>query len=1827
MDHVFVHRPQPPGRGGGGGVGLALRADQARRSARALHSSGTWSYHGALPALRRQPVYAKCLHTRLHRSQFAGCPLTLRNSTAFSGQQQLAWLPPRTSCCRAIRKRALPSDHEDKEDGVWQRFVDSFAWAVREVQLRVAGLLALVTEQLGRPRVRRPAKATAALAALAFGFLLLIGPIRSGAIACVETQVLPRLEQGVTHALARKLSLGPVKGLTPWSIHLGETSLGPGREEFTSVRAQNVKLQLLPIASLQRGCLTFGAELNEAHVVARQASNFSWVGVPEATPSMGYPPAPALAPSTSTSGKPFEPPVTVQKVTITDSVLDIVAHHDPIPRRLRHVNGFVRMSRRFDHYYVDVAGRAISRNVGQEVALIRSMDGGDIRVVCDAQPFAERWTTNIQFDNFHTPLAERIVDLPFDVTDGRVSGKLLLSGGKGDTCPAYGGRLWLQGVAFHIDESPSSFTDMDLELLFQGSKMHFIYAAGKYGAVNLTGSGDMDLTPKTGEYRIVGMADPVEVNALMDTFGVLPPPYPVAGHVKGVVQVTGPVEKPKFTGTAAACAESPKSGPQAPISYASQLLGATLGSVLTYDRVPFTSAGAVYTLNTKTDMMLLHSVEANLVGGGTLAGSGTMHVGPKAEKDPNAVNVLIRGRDLATDAILRRYVSPQIELPPDLLGRTLADVSMTGYLLKPTIDVAWQAPNAEGPLNGARGHINITPEALGVTSKASSFDLKGTLHTSFPPLDPAVLRMRGDQARAILLNRRPKIEACDLDVRFNDFDVLPLAMSSPPQLLPDMQAVKLKLSGRATFTGSVPTLDFLTGGSPLAEKRGVPGSPYIAESMALLPVPPTPTKKRLSLNTALQGKLSLSGVKINQLSIAPELSGTLSIAPDRVKLTARGRPDEHLLLDLMDAGEQPIARSAQSRLTGVDPIIGKSGSFSLRKGQMRTDVKHSSRGTQVSLNSLPLNELELGALRGMIEQATVELDYMRQTGDGNITVLRPRFSGLQGTEMQTGFKWSGDTVTVQQVLFQQESQYELTGEYTLPAGATTDQAIWKMRLAVPEAEVAEMLPLVSLLSTSSDNAAQATRSKEVFLEGIRSMGVVGPSLSDQISQTREQIKSEGAILDVLEGGSEDSAKVGATAVLPGLQDLRGKWQGAVEVSGGGGLGDKFVFLVRGRDWEWGSHRLQDLLADGRYTTHSGLELKKFRLDVDEASITMEGNLLGPKQDANFAVMDFPLRFGRQVLASVPQKARQVLPPAMLQQFNTSLDSTAMSAQSLPEVSGALFVKGHLGGSVQSPQCTVDVRVLDGVINAIPLQFAQANATLAPSGVLSFDGQLVPALTQGGHVKFNGNLPLPRDTGILSSYGSAKPAASAISIDASVKDSGMALIGAIAPNVQWQQGGADINMKVRGTLQKPVVDGSAVITRAGIVSDIFPKPLVNVNAAIQLVQNKLRIESLDVKTGHHGRISVKGDLPLFKKDASKGISVNLNRVEVRVKNAYSGHIDSTVTVTGALAKPEVGGKIRLSRGVAFLSANDRPATTEQEATSTGTAAESSGLLVLKNTPRVEEQQPPAVPIVLKDLRLVLGPKMRVMYPFVVNFAAEGQLQLAGALDPVNIRPSGVIRFDSGDVNLVAAQMRLQRDHPNRAIFVPEQGLDPVLDVQLIGSDVRMRIEGRASTWPDHVVLTDLSGSGEALQTSEVARFLESQLQESLLAADGQLAFSSLATSTIKALLPKIETQGQLGQARWRLVSAPSIPNLLSDPISTTDGLQGLSQLSLGTDIEVQFGDRLHASVSRKLQESGLMSTQWSLLYQLNNKCRIKLSGASPLDNTLSVEYSAAPQSSS
>lgn len=65
--------------------------------------------------------------------------------------------------------------------------------------------------------------------------------------------------------------------------------------------------------------------------------------------------------------------------------------------------------------------------------------------------------------------------------------------------------------------------------------------------------------------------------------------------------------------------------------------------------------------------------------------------------------------------------------------------------------------------------------------------------------------------------------------------------------------------------------------------------------------------------------------------------------------------------------------------------------------------------------------------------------------------------------------------------------------------------------------------------------------------------------------------------------------------------------------------------------------------------------------------------------------------------------------------------------------------------------------------------------------------------------------------------------------------------------------------------------------------------------------------------------------------------------------------------------------------------------------------------------------PNIEICLNDLKLVLGPELKIVYPLILNFAVSGELELNGLAHPKWIKPRGILAFENGEVDLVATQV--------------------------------------------------------------------------------------------------------------------------------------------------------------------------------------------------------------
>ncbi|KAM5566269.1 protein TIC236, chloroplastic [Rosa sericea] len=1559
-------------------------------------------------------------------------------------------------------------------------------------------------------------------------------------------------------------------------------------------------------------------------------------------------------------------PVTLDSVQFKGGTLMLLAYGDREPREMENVNGHVKFQNHYGRVHVQVNG-----NCKMWRSDIMSEDGGWLSADVFVDIVEQKWHANLKVANLFAPLFERILEIPLMWSKGRATGEVHLCMSRGESFPNLHGQLDVTGLAFQTIDAPSSFSDISASLCFRGQRIFLHNASGWFGDVPLEASGDFGIHPEEGEFHLMCQVSCVEVNALMKTFKMKPLMFPLAGSVTAVFNCQGPLDAPIFVGSGMVSRRMSQSVSDFPPSAASEavLKSKEAGAVAAFDRVPFSCVSANFTFNTDSCVADLYGIRASLVDGGEIRGAGNAWICPEGEVDDTSMDVNFSG-SMCFDKILHRYIPGYLQLMPLKLGDSNGETKLSGSLLRPRFDIKWTAPKAEGSFSDARGDIIIAHDSITINSSSTAFDLSSKVLTSYKDKD--WLNKRDAETKSAMPF---VVEGIDLDLRMRGFEFFSLVSSYP---FDSPKPMHLKATGKIKFQGKVLKPFSISNGQEFGSERNKQQ------------VNMTDTGK----TDSLVGEVSISGLKLNQLMLAPQLAGSLSISRECIKLDATGRPDESLVVEFVGPLKPNSETNTQS---------GQLLSFFLQKGQLKANICFQPfHSASLEIRQLPLDELELASLRGTIQKAEIQLNLQKRRGHGLLSVLRPKFSGVLGEALDVAARWSGDVITVEKtVLEQSNSRYELQGEYVLPGsrdrnpaekerGGLLKRAMagnlgsvissmgrWRMRLEVPRAEVAEMLPLARLVSRSTDPAVHS-RSKDLFVQSLQSVGLYTESLKE--------------LLEVIRGHYTPLNEVILEDDLPGLTELRGSWHGSLDASGGGNGDTMAEFDFHGDDWEWGTYKTQRVLAVGAYSNDDGLRLEKIFIQKDNATVHADGTLLGPKTNLHFAVLNFPVS----------------LVPTVIQVIESSATDAVQSLrQFLAPIRGILHMEGDLRGSLAKPECDVQVRLLDGAVGGIDLGRAEIVASLTSSSRFLFNAKFEPII-QTGHVHIQGSIPvtfvqnnmleeedlekdksratswdhgwvkergrgssddasekkLPRerneegwDTGLAESLKGLNwniLDVGEVRIDADIKDGGMMMLTALSPYAKWLQGNADIMLQVRGTVEQPVLDGYASFHRASISSPVLWKPLTNFGGTVHVKSNRLCITSLESRVSRRGKLFVKGNLPLRTSEASLGDKIDLKCevLEVRAKNILSAQVDTQMQITGSILQPNISGSIKLSHGEAYLphdkgsgAAPNRLATNEPRLPSTGVDRAVASRYVSRffssqpaaswtkfPQPSVAVKQAvqemeqvnikPNVDIQLSDLKLVLGPELRIVYPLILNFAVSGELELNGPAHPKSIKPRGILTFENGDVNLVATQVRLRQEHLNIAKFEPEHGLDPMLDLVLVGSEWQFRIQSRASNWQEKLVVTSTrSVEQDALSPTEAARVFESQLAESILEGDGQLAFQKLATTTLEKLMPRIEGKGEFGQARWRLVYAPQIPSLLSvDP--TVDPLKSLaSNISFGTEVEVQLGKRLQASIVRQMKDSE-MAMQWTLIYQLTSRLRVLLQSAP--SKRLIFEYSATSQ---
>ncbi len=314
-----------------------------------------------------------------------------------------------------------------------------------------------------------------------------------------------------------------------------------------------------------------------------------------------------------------------------------------------------------------------------------------------------------------------------------------------------------------------------------------------------------------------------------------------------------------------------------------------------------------------------------------------------------------------------------------------------------------------------------------------------------------------------------------------------------------------------------------------------------------------------------------------------------------------------------------------------------------------------------------------------------------------------------------------------------------------------------------------------------------------------------------------------------------------------------------------------------------------------------------------------------------------------------------------------------------------------------------------------------------------------------------------------------PLVSSLPIDLKVESHGDGLAfltGLTNGGVSWTSGIADLSLLIRGTPETPIANGFMVLKNSTILFQ--DKEINNLSSTIVFDFNRIEVRELSASIGANGVINAQGGIPLFESQLNESEPLAFSIEKTRINTAFTDvSVSSEIIVRGSVLKPKLAGEVFISEGSIYAKKANNPEKTITDKSKLHIDSKfkkvrrfpeqdwnQSGPLVLF----IQDEEAPAsrmmgngIPnglgsIRFDNLKLVLGPSLRLVSQPLASFETNGFLFLNGALNET-LDVSGVIKLVSGYINLFTTTFNLDQSEPNVAVFVPSMGLVPYVDVTL------------------------------------------------------------------------------------------------------------------------------------------------------------------------------------
>lgn len=929
------------------------------------------------------------------------------------------------------------------------------------------------------------------------------------------------------------------------------------------------------------------------------------------------------------------------------------------------------------------------------------------------------------------------------------------------------------------------------------------------------------------------------------------------------------------------------------------------------------------------------------------------------------------------------------------------------------------------------------------------------------------------------------------------------------------------------------------------------------------------------------GKVGLRDLVVQNVTFEPLLTGNIDSARDRgLSLDLRGNQDRiSFNLDGQNRPQWFLVKREQSLVTGEaqgDDLAVKVANFPL-------DI--------LNLRPWPNLYLGTGKLGGLLS-GDLLVDQQTLAARGNLAVGSPQLGQITGDRLGLEFDYSNNEVTViTSELVKGQSRYTMEGNLTQTPQGPQLQG----KLQVTQGDIQDVLRIAPILQLPDlqEGTVTATTYGTAGDLTTQNRGLSPTaSLLNQL-QHLDQVNSE------LTNQQQERLK---TSHFPDLADLRGTFEGEISLNTTTPGGLSVEFDLNGENFTWGKkqtsrfYSFDNIIAQGNFQ-NGILQLRPLRISVDNSLLSFTGNIGGDDQSGQLRVRNFPVQL-----------------------VNNLVDLPIIG------VSGNLNGSAALAGSIANPQSKGDLEITEGTLNGVEVESARASFSYA-DGRFNFDSTV--SIVESEPVNITGSIPyqLP--------FASVLPDNNQISLDLQVKNEGLTILNLFTNQAVFEEGKGEVDIKVRGTLEQPIVNGSAYVNNATFKSELLPEKVKGVTGKVLFDFDRILVENLEGQFSR-GQVVASGEIPIFnngQRNLENPLTVNIGELVLNLDGLYQGWVRGNLEITGSAMNPEIGGQVDLFNGEVLLAGAGNSSTSN---TSNNSNAKSARV----STPKLSSSsgEPtygyPIMPAMnpgmrFNNLALELGQNVAIINPPILSFRATGNLRVNGSVaQPI---PDGTIRLEEGRVNLFTTQFNLARGYQHTATFRASQPLDPELDVRLVtkvldmvqSSDftrsntlglaalesvqVEANVQGFASKLNDVLELT----SSPSRSQTEIVALLGGGLLGGQGGRDTTLDLINIAGSAVFSNLQS--AFNNIGSA-FGLTELRIFPTILSQ---NPEAGRNNSTLELAAEAGIDISPKVSVSNIKILTAKD--PSQWGINYRVSERFRIRASTNLEDDSRAVVEF--------